>query len=119
MRRVQARATADGRYQEDKLQLNIQQNRDGVLECCGRMQGSYPIFLPDGQRYTEKFVAQAHVAVLHGVVGSTMAKVQEYHWVPRLRRLTKKVVKCCHECRRFRAQAYNLPRDRIVGQTPF
>ena len=54
-----------------------------------------------------------------------MAKVREYYWVPRLSRLTKKVVKSCHGCRRFRAQAYtspppgNLPRDRTVGQTPF
>ena len=73
----------------------------------------------------EKFVAQAHVAVLHRGVGSTMAKVREYYWVPRLRRLTKKVVKSCHGCRQFRAQAYtspppgNLPRDRTVSQTPF
>ena len=75
VKRVQARATADGRYQEDKLQLNLQKNEDGVLECRGRVQDHYPIFLPDGQRYTEKLVAQAHVAVLHGGVRSTMAKV--------------------------------------------
>ena len=93
VKRVQERATADGRYQEDKLQLNLQQNRDGILECRGRVQGHYPIFLPDGQRYTEKLVAQTHVAALHGGVGSTMAKVREYYWVPRLRRLTKKIVK--------------------------
>lgn len=54
VKRVQARATADGRYQEDKLQLNLQKNEDGVLECRGRVQDHYPIFLPDGQRYTEK-----------------------------------------------------------------
>ena len=41
---VQARPTADGRYQEDKLQLNLQENEDGVLECCGRVQGHYPFF---------------------------------------------------------------------------
>ena len=122
---MQARATADGRYQEDKLQLNLQKNEDGVLECRGRVQDHYLIFLPDGQRYTEKLVAQAHVAVLHGGVGSTMAKVREHYWVPRLRRLTKRIVKSCHGCRRFRAQAYtspppgNLPRDRKVCQTPF
>ena len=125
MKRAQTRATADGRYLEDKLQLNLQRNRDGVLECRWRVKGHYPIFLPDGQRYTEKFVAQTHVAVLDGGVVSTMAQVREYYWLPRLRRLTKKVVKSCHECRRFRAQAYtspppgNLPRDRAVGQTPF
>jgi len=76
VKRVQTRATADGRYQEDVLQLNLQPNRDGVLECRGRIQGHYPIFLPDGQRYTEKLVAQAHLATLHGGVGSTMAKVR-------------------------------------------
>ena len=70
-------------------------------------------------------MAQAHVAVLHGGVGSTMAKVREHYWVPRLRRLTKRIVKSCHGCQQFRAQAYtspppgNLPRDRTVGQTPF
>ena len=54
-----------------------------------------------------------------------MAKVREYYWVPRLRRLAKKIVKSCHGCRRFRAQAYtftstrNLPKDRTEGQTPF
>ena len=125
VKRAHARATADGRYLEDKLQLNLQRNRDGVLECRGRVKGHYSIFLPDGQRYTEKFVAQTHVAVLDGGVVSTMAQVREYYWLPRLRGLTKKVVKSCHECRRFRAQAYtspppgNLPRDRTVGQTPF
>ena len=47
------------------------------------------------------------------------------YWMPRLRRLTKKIAKSCHGCRWFRAQAYtspspgNLPRDRTVGHTPF
>ena len=103
-KRVQVRATADGRYKDDLLQLNLQPNCDGVLECRGRVQGHYPIYLPDGQRYTEKLMAQAHLATLHGGVGSTMAKVREYYWVARLRRLTKKIVKSCHGCRQFRVQ---------------
>ena len=125
VKRVQSRATADGRYQEDVLQLNLQPNRDGVLKCRGRIQGHCPIFLPNGQRYTEELVAQAQLATLHGEVGSTMAKVREYYWVPQLRRMTKKIVKSCHGCRRFRAQAStspppgNLPKDRTEGQTPF
>ena len=89
---MQLRVTADGRYKDDLLQLNLQPNCDGVQECCGRVQGHYPIYLPDGQRYMEKSVAQAHLATLHGGVGSTMAKVGEYYWVPQLRRLTKKIV---------------------------
>lgn len=74
------------------LQLNLQPNTDGVLECRGRIQGHYPIYLPDGQRYTENLVAQFHLGTLHGGVGSTMEKVWEYYWVPRLRRLTKKIL---------------------------
>ena len=94
------------------------------MECRGRIQGHYPVYLPDSQRYTEKFITQAHLATLHGGVVSTMAKVREQYWVPRLRRLTKRVVKNCHGCRRFQAQAFsfppqgNLPRDRTEGQTP-
>jgi len=83
------------------------------------------VYLPDSQRYTEKFITQAHLATLHGGVVSTMAKVREQYWVPRLRRLTKRVGKNCHGCPRFQVQACssppqgNLPKDRKEGQTPF
>ena len=33
VKRVQTRAAADKHYQEDRLQLNLQPNQDGVLEC--------------------------------------------------------------------------------------
>ena len=45
----------------------------------------YPVYLPDSEMYTEKFVQHAHEATLHGGVSLTMAKVRETHWVPRLR----------------------------------
>ena len=125
VKRVKARATADKRYQEDLLQLNLQPNANGVLECRGRIQEHYPVYFPDGQHYTEKLVAQIHLGTLHGGVGSTMARGREYYWVPRLRRLTKKIVKTCHGRQRFRAQTFScpppgsFPRDRTESQTPF
>ena len=125
VKRVQARATADERYREDQLQLNLQPNAEGILECRGRIQGHYPVYLPDRHRYTEKLVAHAHLGALHGGVGSTMTKVREHYWVPRLRRLAKKIIKSCHGCQRFRAQAFscpppgNLPRNRTEGRMPF
>ena len=67
-------------------------NKDEVLECRGRIQGDYPIYLPDTHLYTEKLVSEAHLATLHGGVGLTMARVRESYWVPRLRRLTKQVL---------------------------
>ena len=96
-----------------------------MLECRGRIQGHYPVYLPDSHRYTEKCITQAHLATLHGGVVCTVAKVREQYWVPRLRRLSKRVVKNCHGCRRFQVQAFssppqgNLPKDRTEAQTPF
>ena len=125
VKRVKTKAPLDKYYQEDQLQLNLQPNSGGVLESRGRIQGQQPVYLPDTQRYTEKFITQAYLATLHWGVVSTMAKVREQYWVPRLRRLTKRVVKNCHGCRRFQVQAFssppqgNLPKDRTEGQTPF
>ena len=54
-----------------------------------------------------------------------MAKVRERHWVPRLRRLVKRIVEKCPGCKRFQAAALAvpppglLPRDRTEGSTPF
>lgn len=119
------RATADKHYEEDRLQQNLQPNQVGILECRGRIQVHFPVYLADSQRFTEKLVAQFHLGMLHRGVVSTMAKVRELYWVPHLRRLTKRIVKSCHGCWRFQAQAFSSPprgdlsRDRTEGQTPF
>ncbi|XP_022808889.1 uncharacterized protein LOC111345858 [Stylophora pistillata] len=125
VKRAQSRAAADKQYQEDRLQLNLQPTQDGVLECRGRIQGDLPVCLPDSHPFTQVLVTQVHLGTLHGGVVSTMAKVRELYWVPRLRRLTKRIVNSCHGCRRYQAQAFlsppqgDLQRDRTEGQTPF
>ena len=121
----QERAREDEYYQEDRLQLNLQPNPDGVLECRGRIQGHYPVYLPDSQPYTKKLVEHAHLSTFHGGVGLTMAKIREYYGVPRLSKLAKRITTACHGCRRFQAQAYsspppgNLPRERTEEEIPF
>ena len=62
-------------FEDDKLKLNLQMNHDGALECRGRIQGDYPVYLPDSEMYPEKLVQHAHEATLHGGVSLTMAKV--------------------------------------------
>ena len=124
-RRTQSEGEMREKYEEDRLQLNLQPNEDGLLECRGRIQGHYPIYLPDNVTYTEKFVQWAHESTLHGGVGLTMAKVREKHWVPRLRRLAKSLIKKCPKCKRFQVTALAspppglLPKDRTEGDTPF
>ena len=124
-KRAQREGMNSGSYENDRLQLNLQLNDQQLLECRGRIQGVYPVYLPDTAVYTEKFVEEAHEATLHGGTQLTMTKVRERHWVPRLRRLVKKIVKKCPRCKRFQATALTvpppglLPRDRTEGSTPF
>ena len=89
--RVQSRGSDN--TEDDRLNLNLQRNQDGLLECRGRLQGVYPIYIPDAMTFAKKYVEHAHKATLHGGVGLTMAKVREEYWIPRLRRLVKKVIR--------------------------
>ena len=124
-KRSQAEATCANNFQADKLQLNLQPRNSGILECRGRIVGAYPTYLPDDNLFTYKFVQQAHLSTIHGGVTLTMTKVRETHWVPRLRRLTKKVIKSCWGCKRLQAQAYqtlppgDLPLTHTQGVTPY
>ena len=62
---------------------------------------------------------------LHGGVSYTMAEIRREFWIPRLRRLTKTVVKECHGCLRFHTMAFpapppgGLPHERTEGVRPF
>ena len=109
---TKAQQQVDETFTRDQLQLNLQLNENGVLECRGRVQGFYPVYIP-------------HKSTLHGGVGLTMVNVRERHWIPRLRRLVKRVIKDCHGCKRFHAIAYatpppaNLPTTRTEGSTAY
>ena len=124
-KRAQQEGMKSANYEQDRLQLNLQLNDQQLFECRGRVQGLYPVYLPDTAVYTEKFVEEAHESTLHGGTQLTMAKVREQHWVPRLRRLVKRIVKGCPGCKRFQATALAapppglLPRDRTEGSYPF
>lgn len=124
-RRAQQEGMKSEKFEEDRRQLNLQLNNNDFLECRGRIQGVYPVYLPEIADYTEKFIQEAHESTLHGGAGMTMAKVREQHWVPRLRRLVKRVIKKCTGCKRFQATALAapppglLPRDQTEGTTPF
>ena len=125
IKRAQQQANSSKQFEEDRLKLNVQENQDGLLECRGRIQGHYPIFLPDSAPYTRKLIHRSHVDTLHGGVALTMTRVRERYWVPRLRKFAKQVVKACSGCKRFQATALAapppglLPTDRTEGNTPF
>ncbi len=84
------RAQTNCDIEEDRMRLNLQINAEGLLECRGRIQGQYPLYLPDTHPFTAKIVEDAHLRTLHGGVGMTVARVRKCYWVPRLRQLTRK-----------------------------
>ena len=47
VKQTQQRALSHPTFLEDKEQLRLEVNRDGIWECHGRIQGEYPIYLPD------------------------------------------------------------------------
>lgn len=124
IKRVQKQEASSDKFKDDELRLNLKPNNEGVLECRGRIQ-DYPVYLPDTSLYAEKVVEDAHKVTLHGGVGLTMAKVRERFWIPRLRRIVKRVVKRCAGCKRFQAVAFGnppigpFPSDRTEGNSPF
>ena len=71
----------------------LQPNQSGILECRIRIQGMYPIYLLDKHLYTQKLVHHKDLQTLHGGVGLTMTSVRNQHWVPRLRKLAKRIIR--------------------------
>ena len=118
VKRTKQQAVNSETFFEDKLQLNLQLNADGVMVCCGKIQG-------DSSWFTTKLVQRAHVCTLHGGVGLVMAMIREMYWIPRLRRLTQKVISDCWGCTKFRADPaptpppVPLPKVRTEQSTPF
>ena len=125
IRRVQEEATKTSVFEQQMHQLNLKKNDKGIYVCAGRLQGDYPVFLPTDAAYTERLVMNAHLNTLHGGVGLTITKIRERYWVPKLRQLTKKLIRSCFGCKRFHAMPLwkppqaNLPTERTTGDRPF
>ena len=116
IRRIQERDSTEPHYSQVRACLNLQPNAQGLMVCQGRIQGQYPIYLPNDAKFTEKLVQQVHCETLHGGIGLTMAAVRERYWVPKLRSLTKAIRSKCHGCKRFRATAVTIPAPGLLPE---
>ena len=113
------------KFKRHQLSLTLQKNSEGVYECRRRIQGNYPVYLAPNAVLSEKLTQDAHVSTSHGGVGLTMTYIRRDYWIPRLRRLTKKVIRGWFGCKRFQAAAFqnpppgNLLVKRTTGSVPF
>ena len=82
VKKVQQRNEETKAFKEDQQQLNLKINDEGIYECQGRIQGHYPVYLPNNELLTEKIITHAHKLSSHGGVGMTMAKYREKYWTP-------------------------------------
>ena len=125
IKRAQNEAKCHPVFAKESLKLNLQENGEHILECRGRIQGFYPMYLPDNHIFTKKLVEDSHLQMLHGGVALTMAHVRNSYWIPRLRRLVKRIRKSCFGCKRAQAKAYSvlppgiLPTTRTEGEKAF
>ena len=56
VKKAQARHEASSVFQEDKLQLNLQRNKEDIYECRGRLQGMYLTYLPDQDQFCDSMI---------------------------------------------------------------
>ena len=63
-KRAQRDATISGEIEKSRMQLNLQPNVAGVLECRGRIEGDHPVFLPQNHLFTRsnKFISPLFTA---------------------------------------------------------
>ena len=123
--REQRRVEKDERFKSDRERLNLQKNGKGIFVRKGRIEGDYPLYLPERSLLTDKKVEHCHLRTLHVGVSITMTEVRRSYWVPKLRQRVKSIRHRCHGCKRFHARALNqpplglLPEDRTKVARPF
>ena len=125
VKKVQTDAQTAVGFEQQKEKLNLTEDERGILRCYGRIEGDYPIYLPDSDPFTRKLIMHEHMQTLHGGVNSTMARIRNQWWIPKLRRLVKSIIHGCPGCKKYRAiplqapaQA-NLPEFRTTPGKPF
>ena len=59
--------------------MNLKISREGIYECHDRIQGNYPVFIPNKSVLAEKLVEEGHLQTIHGGGILTMAKIRDQY----------------------------------------
>ena len=106
----QEKVVSSDRSEDDKRRLNLEKNDEEVYIRKRRLQGFYPIYLPQDSVLNKKVIFAKHKKSLHGGVAMTMSQVRSLSWIPHLRRLSKLIIRNCYGCKKFRSLPYHSPK---------
>ena len=68
------------------------------------------LYIPRDTKLAEFIVAEAHDNTFHQKEKSTLVEVRSNYWIPRGRKLVRRVVKKCHLCKRLEGAPFSLPK---------
>ncbi len=104
---------------EQKKQLGLRLNSEGVFRCYGRFrikEEQQPVYIPKQHKLAEILIMDAHKRGLHTGVASTLAELRSQYWVPNGRQIVKRVIKACHHCRRYSNQPFKQPTTAAIPE---
>ena len=90
-------------------QLKLLKNQHKIYQCLGRFQGDYPIYTPRNSKLAEKIVHNFYKKTLHGRVILKMTTVKDQYWIPKLKQMTKRIIRNCYGCKRYHIKPYDTP----------
>ncbi|KAK5977692.1 hypothetical protein GCK32_009436 [Trichostrongylus colubriformis] len=112
-------------------QLKLQTDKQGILRCRGRLEKSglpfdarQPVLIAAKSDLARLIVRQAHMP-FHCGVSHTIANVRQNYWIPKLRQLTKSLIRTCVPCQKMNNIPYaypdmqDLPECRVRKSRPF
>ena len=82
--------------------VELRKDDEGIWRCASKVPRYHPIFLQRNHKLVTLVIQQSHEKMLHGGVATTMCRLRERFWIPKLRSLVKKVVRDCNVCKRYR-----------------
>ena len=97
---------------EDSLMKQLEV--DGIWHINGHIENYRQILLPKHGKFVVRLVEHFHKSTLHGGVQSTMNKLRQRFWIPRMRNLVKKVIHRCNFCKRYRKKQLLPPATSVL-----
>ena len=94
---------------EENISLPLQFDNTGIWRVNTRIQGYKPIYIPRATGLDIFLVWHSHEQISLGGVSSTMGKVRERCWIPKLRMTVKSVGYRCYTCKKYSAKRLAAP----------